>query len=270
MTDTAAQTSGQERSVAIACQGGGSHTAFTAGVLSQLLNSDELAQYRIAALSGTSGGAVCALLAWSALLDDDRALASRMLEEFWADNAAKGLAEQFLNSWLLAASAVQNYGLMPAISPYHTPTSTIGLDQFRQMLQRHVNFDRFEADAAGSHPLLLLGAVDVMSGRFRAFNSREEQITADCGRVVRPRDPEALGAAILDVLGDMEVCQALSSAARERAANLFGIDRFRATHRAIYEVVLASRPGQSGSADADAEAEAELPQAQVEMELANA
>lgn len=68
-----------------------------------------------------------------------------------------------------------------------------------------------------------------------------EQITADCGRVVRPRDPDALGAAILDVLGDMQVCQALSLAARERAATLFGIERFRATHRAIYELVLAAR-----------------------------
>ncbi len=68
-----------------------------------------------------------------------------------------------------------------------------------------------------------------------------EQITPDCGRVVRPRDPEALGAAIVDVLGDMEICQALSLAARDRAVSLFGIERFRATHRAIYELVLDSR-----------------------------
>jgi polysaccharide biosynthesis protein PelF len=67
-----------------------------------------------------------------------------------------------------------------------------------------------------------------------------EQVTPDCGRVVRPRDPEALGAAILDVLADTEVCLALSVAARERASTLFGIERFRATHRAIYEFVIAS------------------------------
>ena len=34
---------GAPRRVAIACQGGGSHTAFTAGVLSRLLDGDELA-----------------------------------------------------------------------------------------------------------------------------------------------------------------------------------------------------------------------------------
>jgi glycosyltransferase involved in cell wall biosynthesis len=95
-----------------------------------------------------------------------------------------------------------------------------------------------------------------------------EQITAECGRVVRPRDPDALGAAILDVLGDMEVCQALSSAARERAASLFGIERFRATHRAIYELVLASRPAVSES-DAGI-ALPEVLDTPLEMELANA
>ena len=68
-----------------------------------------------------------------------------------------------------------------------------------------------------------------------------EQITPECGRVVRPRDPEALGAAIVDVLGDMETCRTLSLAARDRAVSLFGIETFRATHRSIYDVVLRSR-----------------------------
>jgi hypothetical protein len=65
----------RRRRVAIACQGGGSHTAFTAGVLKGLLGGDALSSYEIVGLSGTSGGAVCALLAWYALLDDDPAAA---------------------------------------------------------------------------------------------------------------------------------------------------------------------------------------------------
>jgi predicted acylesterase/phospholipase RssA len=44
--------------VAIACQGGGSHTAFTAGVLKRLLRERLLERYDIVGLSGTSGGAV--------------------------------------------------------------------------------------------------------------------------------------------------------------------------------------------------------------------
>jgi len=94
-------TSGSERRVAIACQGGGSHTAFTAGVLSRLLSAEELDEYRVVGLSGTSGGAVCALLAWSALLDDDRRGARERLEGFWADNSASSPLEAAVNAWTL-------------------------------------------------------------------------------------------------------------------------------------------------------------------------
>src|SRR4029453_1658907 len=48
------------RGIVLACQGGGSHTAFTAGVLAELLVHDNR---DIRALSGTSGGAVCVFLA---------------------------------------------------------------------------------------------------------------------------------------------------------------------------------------------------------------
>jgi len=49
------------RRVAIACQGGGSHTAFTAGVLQGLL-TDLPDDVQVVALTGTSGGALCATL----------------------------------------------------------------------------------------------------------------------------------------------------------------------------------------------------------------
>jgi len=54
--------------VAIACQGGGSHTAFTAGALKKILEKGH-ERHDFVAFSGTSGGAVCALLAWYALLE---------------------------------------------------------------------------------------------------------------------------------------------------------------------------------------------------------
>jgi NTE family protein len=51
--------------VAIACQGGGSQTAFTAGALRRILRDPELDRsHELVALSGTSGGALCCLLAW--------------------------------------------------------------------------------------------------------------------------------------------------------------------------------------------------------------
>jgi len=54
-----------------------------------------------------------------------------------------------------------------------------GADQFRAMLGRQVDFGRIHMDSAGLHPVLLIGAVDVLSGRFRTFNSRRDRITAD-------------------------------------------------------------------------------------------
>jgi NTE family protein len=168
--------------VAIACQGGGSHTAFTAGVLKRLLGADELAGVEIVGLSGTSGGAVCALLAWSALLDGDPAAAGDRLEAFWADNSASTPLEQVVNAWVVWAAKLENLVVLPAVSPYNTPTSVQALREFRAMLERQVDFDRLAAkagQAVASGPMLVLGAVDVLSGSFRAFNSRREPITAE-------------------------------------------------------------------------------------------
>ena len=170
------------RRVAIACQGGGSHTAFTAGVLSRLLDGPEgsdgeLDEYEIVGLSGTSGGAVCALLAWTALREGDRRKARALLDGFWTDNSATTPVDAAANFWLLWASTLQSAGFLPAVSPYDLPTT--GLDHFRDLLTRRVDFDRIEADSPDAHPQLLVGAVDVLSGRFRAFNSWREQIVPD-------------------------------------------------------------------------------------------
>jgi NTE family protein len=169
----------RERRVAIACQGGGSHTAFTAGVLSRLLTADELRRYRVVGLSGTSGGAICALLAWSALRSGDRERAAGLLGEFWDDNSARSPLDRLLNLWMVSAGVLQNLGVLPGLSPYAIPEPLSGMDQFRALLARHVDFDAIQADPDGTDPMLLLGAVDVISGRFRAFNSRQDRITAD-------------------------------------------------------------------------------------------
>jgi NTE family protein len=167
----------EPRRVAIACQGGGSHTAFTAGVLTRLLRDGEPAGHRVVGLSGTSGGAICALLAWVALRDEKPESARELLEGFWADNSASTPAEGLANTWALWASTLQSVGFLPAVSPYDIPVS--GLITFRELLERWVDFDRIDVDRDGLHPLLLVGAVDVLSGRFRAFHSRRDRIAAD-------------------------------------------------------------------------------------------
>ena len=170
------------RRVAIACQGGGSHTAFTAGVLSRLLDGPaggegELDEYEIVGLSGTSGGAVCALLAWTALREGDRRKARALLDGFWTDNSATTPVDAAANFWLLWASTLQSAGFLPAVSPYDLPAT--GLDHFRDLLTRRVDFDRIVTDSPDAHPLFLVGAVDVLSGKFRAFSSWREQIVPE-------------------------------------------------------------------------------------------
>ena len=125
---------------------------------------------------------MCALLAWSALLDGDPAAAGGRLEGFWADNSASTPLEQLVNAWVVWAAKLENLVVLPAVSPYHTPTSVQALREFRAMLERQVDFDRLAAkagQAGASGPMLVLGAVDVLSGSFRAFNSRHEPITVE-------------------------------------------------------------------------------------------
>lgn len=182
---------GEPRRVAIACQGGGSHTAFTAGVLSRLLQPDVMAGHRFVGVSGTSGGAICALLAWSALIDDDPPRAADLLGKFWADNSASTPAEQMVNTWMLWAAQLSHYVVTPSVSPYDNYASVLAMDHLRSLLEKYVDFDRVgrsataaadaadAADAANEIPMLLLGAVDVISGEFKAFDSRAGEISAD-------------------------------------------------------------------------------------------
>ncbi len=170
---------GNKKRIAIACQGGGSHTAFTAGVLKGLLRSRRLQEHEVVALSGTSGGAVCALLAWHNLLGGDAAGAVEDLDAFWRDNSATAPHEQVVNNWVLWASNLQNFIATPAVSPYYNPFAALGLEEFRGMLERRVDFGRIEMQQDDSYPVLLVGAVDVLSGEFKAFHSRRDRISAE-------------------------------------------------------------------------------------------
>src|SRR5918998_38613 len=171
---------GKTRKVAIACQGGGSHTAFTAGVLKRLLRAEVLKQYEVVGLSGTSGGAVCALLAWHNLLKGDAAGAAEALDAFWRDNSATAPHEQIINSWILWTSSLQNFITMPVVSPYYDNYFSVSaLEDFKRMLERRVDFAKVRLQPEDSYPVLLVGAVDVLSGEFRTFNSRRDRITSE-------------------------------------------------------------------------------------------
>ena len=129
------------RRVAIACQGGGSHTAFTAGVLKKLLKEkvEGKHDYEVVALSGTSGGAICALLTWYGLLMNDTNRAVELLDSVWRDNSASSLQDKLVNDWLLWTNRFfENTGGMPTISPYYYPSR--GQDLLRSLLEKHIDF----------------------------------------------------------------------------------------------------------------------------------
>jgi NTE family protein len=82
-----------------------------------------------------------------------------------------------LNSWTVWAGALQNVVALPAVSPYLNPLASAGAAELTRMLEARVDFDALP-DAEHS-PMLLIGAVDVLSGDFKAFNSRRDRISAE-------------------------------------------------------------------------------------------
>ncbi len=173
--------------VAIACQGGGSHTAFTAGVLERVLPDQ---RYEMVALSGTSGGAIDALLAWYGLLADGREGAGRRLAAFWEDMSARSWPERALNDWSVAAYRALGGAVGPEVSPYAYPA--LGAARLREVLEAHVDFDAvpgLAASAGASLPALLVGAVEVLSGRFEIFRNAWD---AGAGRARLEVGPEAI------------------------------------------------------------------------------
>ncbi len=84
-----------------------------------------------------------------------------------------------MNAWMMAVSRLQDYLVMPALSPYDNPAATSALDELRTMLRRRVDFDELQVQSDDLAPLLLIGAVNVLSGDFKTFSSRRERITVD-------------------------------------------------------------------------------------------
>ena len=91
------------KKVAIGCQGGGMHAAFEVGVLTEILEDmRDNKQFEIMGLSGTSAGALCALMVWYGLAkkagspgSEDEAI--HHLNHFWDDFVASTGSETALN-----------------------------------------------------------------------------------------------------------------------------------------------------------------------------
>src|ERR1700726_3465831 len=162
----------------LALQGGGSHGAFTWGVLDRLLEESRL---RIAGISGTSAGAMnAAVLAdgWS-MSGADGARAA--LDAYWRrfSRAAafsplqRSPLERLTGRWTLDTSpAYLAIDLMSRVfSPYDL--NPMGFNPLRQILAESIDFERLVA----SPIKLFITATNVHTGRGRIF--RNSQITPD-------------------------------------------------------------------------------------------
>lgn len=165
--------------VAIACQGGGSHTAFTAGVLKGLLPELE-PEYELVGLSGTSGGAISAFAAWNGICLGGPDVARERLDSVWADIAARSPPERLSNSWLQWGTSLRAQGApLPEISPYHLPVAALGQRKLRRVIERNIEISRCRRllDREDT-PELVIGTVNVNSGRFETFVDGEITVEA--------------------------------------------------------------------------------------------
>ncbi len=184
----------------LALQGGGSHGAFTWGVLDRLLQDETL---NIAAVSGTSAGALNAAVMATGWAAGGRLGARQALAAFWHDisgeQACFGPAGGAMSGPGMAPSRVPKpmpmsmpmpwAGPVPALAFYNFDQNPfyawfngftrlfspqqfnpLGLDPLRQAVERHV-----DPQALLQGPLaLFITATAVRTGQPRVFDNREQ------------------------------------------------------------------------------------------------
>jgi NTE family protein len=177
--------------IAIACQGGGSQTAFTAGALKALCAERISEEFELVSISGTSGGAICAALIWFAFEKGENPLWGRLLE-FWKDNTAQGWLEQAFNQFVVSSLRLVNMGRLPTmqLSP-SSPLlqSVVGIAtmghresfrNFRSLLEAHLDFEEIASwGPRKTPPILMIGAANVTTGKLTKFISRQQPIRVE-------------------------------------------------------------------------------------------
>ncbi|HEY4252791.1 MAG TPA: patatin-like phospholipase family protein, partial [Roseomonas sp.] len=168
--------------VSLALQGGGTHGAFTWGVLERLLEEERL---EIDGLSGTSAGAINATLVVQGLIEDGAAGAIRTLGTFWRNVATKLLFNPVRSTpfekaiWghdLTYSLAYQAFDTMARVlSPYQLNPFPFEWNPLRHALEECIDFDALRG--ATKAPRLFVSATSVRSGKPRIFTRKE--ITPD-------------------------------------------------------------------------------------------
>ncbi|TCO82331.1 NTE family protein [Plasticicumulans lactativorans] len=164
----------------LALQGGGSHGAYTWGVLDRLLEEPRI---EISALSGTSAGAMNAAVCAQGLVRGGRHGAREALAEFWeAVGAAARLspAQPGLLGHLLGDEGLEwspTFGGLLALTRVFSPyeLNPLNFNPLREIVERHVDFAALRDPAS---PDLFIAATRVSSGRLRVFDNDELSVEA--------------------------------------------------------------------------------------------
>ena len=165
--------------VNLALQGGGAHGAFTWGVLDRLLEDDRLS---IEAISGTSAGAMNAVVAADGLMRDGAEGARDGLGRFWKAVSEAGRSspiqrspiDVFMGNWSLDNSPTYLFfDLFSRIaSPYET--NPLNINPLKDLLESSVDF---EVVRSCDRMKVFVSATNVETGRVKVFD--RHQLTAD-------------------------------------------------------------------------------------------
>ena len=152
-------------SLSLALQGGGSFGAFTWGVLDRLLEGTDIG---FDAVSGSSAGAVNAVLLASGMIESGREGARQRLSQFWKRISHAAALMPPPSPFDASLELV-----MRSVSPYQF--NPFNVNPLREALAAEVDFERLREDS----PIkLLLGATRVRDGKLRILTNSELTVDA--------------------------------------------------------------------------------------------
>ncbi|WP_394199740.1 patatin-like phospholipase family protein [Litoreibacter albidus] len=161
-----------KKRINLALQGGGAHGAFTWGVLDRILEDDRI---EIAAISGTSAGALNGAALKSGLLEDGAAGAKAKLDWLWGEIGASD--QTHLQSWMQGVSpgsvshAVESSPFYQALDMFSRVASPYNLGLlYAHPLRPIVEQLNFDEVCAKEGPDLFICATNVRSGKIRIFD----------------------------------------------------------------------------------------------------
>jgi len=158
--------------VNLALQGGGSHGAFTWGVLDHILEDGRLG---IAGLSGTSAGAMNAVCVAAGWTENGAEGARAALDRFWRSMAEaarlspfrRSPLDMFMGTWNLAGSPAYHAAdtLTRTFSPYQL--NPFNLNPLLDILRESIDWPKVRACEAFD---LFVSATNVETGRVKVFD----------------------------------------------------------------------------------------------------